>query len=77
MTAPLLITRDQALLDELLRLAAAAGVSPDVAADGGSALRGWVGAPLVLVGADGILRRLRSYPQHLIWVMPAKGCTRC
>ena len=28
MTAPLLITRDQALLDELLRLAAAAGVTP-------------------------------------------------
>ncbi|WP_395656607.1 septum site-determining protein Ssd [Nocardioides sp.] len=52
MTAPLLITRDQALLDELLRLAAAAGVTPDVAADGGAALRGWTAAPLVLVGAD-------------------------
>lgn len=52
MTAPLLITRDRALLDELLRLAAAAGVTPDVAADGGAALRGWAAAPLVLVGAD-------------------------
>ena len=52
MTAPLIVTRDQALLDELLRLAAAAGVRPDVAADGGAALRGWAGAPLVLVGAD-------------------------
>ncbi|WP_343906648.1 septum site-determining protein Ssd [Nocardioides aquiterrae] len=52
MTAPLIVTRDQALLDELLRLAAAAGAQPDVAADGGAALRGWAGAPLVLVGAD-------------------------
>src|SRR6478609_11474160 len=52
MTAPLLITRDQSLLDELLRLAAAAGVAPDVAGDAGAALRGWGAAPLVLVGAD-------------------------
>lgn len=52
MTAPLLITRDQSLLDELLRLAAAAGVTPDVAADGGAALRGWARAPVVLLGAD-------------------------
>ena len=35
MTAPLVITRDETLLDELLRLAAAAGVTPDVAPDGG------------------------------------------
>ncbi len=52
MTAPLLITRDQSLLDELLRLSAAAGVTPDVAGDGGAALRGWARAPVVLVGAD-------------------------
>jgi secretion/DNA translocation related CpaE-like protein len=52
MTAPLFVTRDQSLLDELLRLAAAAGVTPDVAPDGGAALRAWAGAPLVLVGAD-------------------------
>jgi secretion/DNA translocation related CpaE-like protein len=52
MTAPLFITRDQSLLDELLRLAAAAGVTPDVAADSGAALRAWSGAPLVLLGAD-------------------------
>lgn len=52
MTAPLLITRDQSLLDELLRLAAAAGVTPDVATDGGTALRGWARAPVVLLGAD-------------------------
>ncbi|MDO9455610.1 MAG: hypothetical protein Q7T52_05945, partial [Nocardioides sp.] len=48
--APLLVTADPALRDELLRLAAAAGVAPDVAADPGSALRSWARAPVVLVG---------------------------
>jgi secretion/DNA translocation related CpaE-like protein len=52
MTAPLFVTRDQSLLDELLRLAAAAGVTPDVAPDGGAALRSWAAAPVVLLGAD-------------------------
>ena len=52
MTAPLFVTRDQSLLDELLRLAAAAGITPDVAPDTGAALRRWPAAPLVLVGAD-------------------------
>lgn len=51
-TTPLFVTRDQALLDELLRLAAAAGITPESAPDGGSALRSWSAAPLVLVGAD-------------------------
>ena len=52
MRAPLIVTRDETLLDELLRLAAAAGTTPDVAADGGGALRGWSAASMVLVGAD-------------------------
>jgi secretion/DNA translocation related CpaE-like protein len=52
MTAPLVVTRDASLLDQLLRLAAAAGVEPDVAPDAGTALRRWSGAGLVLVGAD-------------------------
>lgn len=52
MTAPLIVTRDHSLLDQLLRLAAAAGIEPDVAPDTGAALRRWPGAPLVLVGAD-------------------------
>ncbi len=52
MTSPLFVTRDQTLLDELLRLAAAGGVTPDVAHDGVAALRGWTGASLVLVGVD-------------------------
>ncbi|GAA1799056.1 septum site determining protein [Nocardioides hankookensis] len=52
MTAPLIVTRDQSLLDQLLRLAAAAGITPDVAPDLGAALRRWPVAPLVLVGDD-------------------------
>jgi secretion/DNA translocation related CpaE-like protein len=52
MRAPLLITRDDHLLDDVLRLAAAAGVTLDVAHDPLAALRQWRAAPLVLVGAD-------------------------
>lgn len=52
MTNPLIITRDRALLDELARLSAAAGVSPDVVAEPAQSLRAWGTAPVVLVGAD-------------------------
>lgn len=52
MTNPLILTRDQALLDELLRLAAGAGVVPEVAPDPGAALRSWAAATTVLVGVD-------------------------
>ena len=52
MSAPLVITRDESLLDELLRLAAAAGVTPVVAPDGVGGMTGWATAPLVLVGTD-------------------------
>jgi secretion/DNA translocation related CpaE-like protein len=51
-TAPLLVTDDDLLLSDLVRLAAAAGVAPEVARSSGSALRSWAAAPLVLVGAD-------------------------
>jgi secretion/DNA translocation related CpaE-like protein len=49
---PLLVTSDKSLLDELLRLAAAAGVQPTIAHDVPAALRAWSRAPLVLVGDD-------------------------
>jgi secretion/DNA translocation related CpaE-like protein len=49
---PLLVTADPTLLDELLRLAAAAGVDPDVAADMAAARPHWSGAALVVLGAD-------------------------
>jgi len=50
--AVLVVTAEPGLLDDLLRLAAAAGVIPDVAADSGAALRAWPTAGVVLVGAD-------------------------
>jgi secretion/DNA translocation related CpaE-like protein len=50
--APLLVTDDDLLIADLVRLAAAAGVAPDVVRSTGAALRSWPGAPLVLVGAD-------------------------
>jgi secretion/DNA translocation related CpaE-like protein len=50
--APLLVTDDDLLLTDLVRLAAAAGVAPEVARTTVSALRSWAAAPVVLVGAD-------------------------
>jgi secretion/DNA translocation related CpaE-like protein len=52
MNAPLLVTRDTELLDEVLRLAAAAGTTVDVAHEPASALQTWSRSPLVLVGPD-------------------------
>lgn len=49
---PLVVTGDPDLLDDLLRLTAAAGVEPDVATDAGAARRSWAGAAVVLVGDD-------------------------
>jgi secretion/DNA translocation related CpaE-like protein len=62
MSNPLFVTDDETLLEELLRLAAAAGVIPEVARDGIGALRGWASAPLVLVGADQAVAVGRLYP---------------
>jgi secretion/DNA translocation related CpaE-like protein len=60
--APLVVTDDDLLLGELVRLAAAAGVSPDVARACAPALRSWTTAPLVLVGADRAADLARSRP---------------
>ncbi|MDP9434198.1 MAG: CpaE-like family protein, partial [Actinomycetota bacterium] len=49
---PLVVTAEPDLLDDLLRLAAAAGAELDVAPDAAGARRCWEAAPLVLVGAD-------------------------
>ena len=51
---PLLVTGDPDLLDDLLRLAAAAGVETEVAHDVVAARGSWAAAPLVLVGADAV-----------------------
>jgi secretion/DNA translocation related CpaE-like protein len=62
MSNPMFVTDDEALLDELLRLAAAAGVTPEVARDGVAGLRGWSGASFVLVGADQARAMARTAP---------------
>lgn len=49
---PLVVTADPELLDELLRLSAAGGVEPDVAAEPAVARGSWRRAHPVLVGAD-------------------------
>jgi len=48
----LVVTSDADLLDDLLRLAATAGVELEVAAEAGAARRAWASAPCVVVGAD-------------------------
>jgi secretion/DNA translocation related CpaE-like protein len=48
----LVLTADERLLDDLLRLAAAAGVELDVAPDPAAARSQWQAAPLVVVGDD-------------------------
>ncbi|MFI6644402.1 septum site-determining protein Ssd [Streptomyces sp. NPDC050504] len=49
---PLIVTEDPDLLDDLLRLCAAAGADPEVHHTVPERRGGWEGAPLVLVGDD-------------------------
>lgn len=49
---PLVVTADDRLLDELLRLAAAGGTEVEVARDPAAARGGYTAAPLVVIGAD-------------------------
>ena len=52
MPRPLLVTNDPLVLDDLLRLAATAGVEVDVAPDATAARSCWTGAALVVIGPD-------------------------
>ena len=52
MPRPLVLTADTALLDDLLRLAAAAGAEPDVFDHAAAAAPLWRDAPLVVLGSD-------------------------
>ena len=52
MSRPLLVTNDPLALDDLLRLAATAGVEVDVAADTETARASWTSAALVIIGPD-------------------------
>ena len=71
LASPLIVTRDDALLDELLRLAAAAGVTPEVFSDAARALRGWMTAPIVFVGLDqaGEFARIRPPRRQRVFVV--------
>ncbi|WP_447038248.1 septum site-determining protein Ssd [Streptomyces sp. DSM 118878] len=51
-SGPLILTEDVELLDDLLRLCAAAGARPEVHHGGPGCAQGWDSAPLVLVGDD-------------------------
>ena len=52
MSRPLVLTADPDLLDDVLRLAATAGLEVEVAHEPGAARAAWSAAPLVLLGAD-------------------------
>jgi secretion/DNA translocation related CpaE-like protein len=69
------VTDDDALLADLVRLAAAAGVAPDIARGSASALRSWSTAPLVLVGADRVadLARIRPPRRARVHVVGRDG----
>jgi len=49
---PLIVTEDESLLDDLLRLCAAAGTEPEVVFTAPPRAMSWDNAPLVLVGAE-------------------------
>ncbi|GAA2448826.1 septum formation initiator [Streptomyces glaucus] len=58
-SGPLIVTEDAGLLDDLLRLCAAAGATPEVHHGVPEGRGGWEAAPLVLVGDDAA-RRVRG-----------------
>lgn len=59
---PLAVTADENVLDDLVRLAAAAGVGLEVAYDVTAARRSWSTAPLVLAGDDLLPELARASP---------------
>ncbi|BDM73202.1 septum formation initiator [Streptomyces nigrescens] len=69
---PLIITEDERLLDDLLRLCAAAGALPEVAHGLPARKGGWEAAPLVVVGAD-CAGRLRGAGRRPGVILAARG----
>jgi secretion/DNA translocation related CpaE-like protein len=62
---PLVVSSDEDLLDDLLRLLAAAGAEPELATGGPALRRAHRDAPLVLVGADALAgSTLRALPRR-------------
>lgn len=82
MTRALLVTADPLLREELVRLAAAAGVDAELAADVPTALRFWTGSVVVLVGADLAADLSRAGPTRrpavlvVAWTTPAEELFR-
>jgi secretion/DNA translocation related CpaE-like protein len=71
---PLVVSTDDALLDDLLRLLAAAGAEAELATGGPALRRAYRDAPLVLVGADALgSAALRSQPRRPGLVVVATG----
>jgi secretion/DNA translocation related CpaE-like protein len=62
---PLVVSTDEALLDDLLRLLAAAGAEPELATGGPALRRAHRDAPLVLIGADALAgSAVRALPRR-------------
>ena len=62
---PLVVSTDERLLDDLLRLLAAAGAEPELATGGPALRRAHRQAPLVLVGADALTAgAVRALPRR-------------
>lgn len=64
MTRPLLVSHDTTLLDDLLRLAAAAGVEVHVAPDVDAARAHWRAAPLVILDSASALQAHGRLPRR-------------
>jgi secretion/DNA translocation related CpaE-like protein len=71
---PLVVSSDEELLDQLLRLLAVAGAEPELATGGPALRRAHRHAPLVIVGADALASpALRSLPRRPGLVVVATG----
>lgn len=71
---PLVVSTDEHLLDDLLRLLATAGAEAEVATGGPALLRAHRQAPLVLIGADALpAGALRALPRRPGVVVVADG----
>ncbi|WP_346621445.1 septum site-determining protein Ssd [Blastococcus montanus] len=71
---PLVVSTDEPLLDEVLRLLAAAGAEPELATGGPALRRAHREAPLVLLGADALAAgALRTLPRRPGVVVVAGG----
>jgi secretion/DNA translocation related CpaE-like protein len=73
-TRPLVLSTDEELLDDLLRLVAAAGTEAELATGGPALRRAYRDAPLVLVGADALTGGgVRALPRRPGVVVVATG----